>query len=112
MNLTWIKFEPAFLLFLDAYRLSSTPRQTLHKDFVGKRAVQYFHGGSPASRSELQIKSQLNPSLRLAVGLSIHDGDEKYAFLHSSAGKVHQHDDAHGMQNDLLTSMLHNCITC
>jgi hypothetical protein len=35
------------------------PRQTLHKDFVGKRAVQYYHGGSPASRSELQIKYQL-----------------------------------------------------
>ncbi|KAL3568324.1 hypothetical protein D5086_030975 [Populus alba] len=84
------------------FRLS-TPRQTLHKDFVGKGAVQYFHGGSPASRSELQIKYQLKP---------IHDGDEKYAFLQPSAGKVHQHDDAHGMQNDLLTRMLHNCITC
>jgi hypothetical protein len=65
-----------------------------------------------AQRQDLNFKSNisLKLSLRLAVGLSIHAGDEKYAFLHSSAGKVHQHDDAHGMQNDLLTSMLHNCI--
>jgi hypothetical protein len=65
-----------------------------------------------AQRQDLNFKSNisLKLSLRLAVGLSIYAGDEKYAFLHSSAVKVHQHDDAHGMQNDLLTSMLHNCI--
>jgi len=69
-----------------------------------------------AQRQDLNFKSnislKLSLRLRLAVGLSIYAGDEKYAFLHSSAGKVHQHDDAHGMQNDLLTSMLHNCIAC
>ncbi|KAJ6960497.1 hypothetical protein NC653_038508 [Populus alba x Populus x berolinensis] len=66
-----------------------------------------------AQRQDLNFKSNisLKLSLRLAVGLSIHDGDEKYAFLQPSAGKVHQRDDAHGMQNDLLTSILHNCIT-
>jgi len=55
-----------------------------------------------AQRQDLNFKSNisLKLSLRLAVGLSIYAGDEKYAFLHSSAGKVHQHDDAHDMQND------------
>jgi hypothetical protein len=55
-----------------------------------------------AQRQDLNFKSNisLKLSLRLAVGLSIYAGDEKYALLHSSAGKVHQHDDAHDMQND------------